>query len=564
MASINGDQIRVLDILPGEEGSLIRCERRVVSLSAGPRYEALSYVWGDQTDLVDIELSGRVFAVTRNLYVALCRLRLRSDVRPVWIDQLCIEQKDYEEKSTQVRLMRQIYSQCSSGLIWLGELREDISERDAADVVEYMDYLDALMSGGSENLTKPIFTSCKTDFERFLTSLKSMSRRECPWWTRIWTVQEAILPRKAMLLWGPFQVSWDIFLRGARTFTFKSFQETDIACDLNFEEQWAMFDIFRWVKPLADVKDQAPDPIRIMTRWRGRLATDPCDKVYALSGLNQAGTLPSSEACDYKLTPAQVYTSVTKDLLQFYGNLRPLSISPRVPKLQATQGVPSWALDLNSHRGFWTPWTTDPCLYENSNANRGMPSSLIRYRDGDVLEIEGVIVDTVKTVGYHDRQHIKEPAALLDMVRRWHALATQGSRRHKEFGALMLNNTLRAKDWHDTRPIVETDVDAVSDYLETGMPNHTIDSITASAMFQSFFITESGLMGLGHMETRPGDEIWVFKMGKVPFTLRMPTKSHNSATDHEFFGPCYIQGIMQGEYVEDAKDDIKYLTVKIH
>jgi hypothetical protein len=564
MASIHGDQIRVLDILPGDKDSLIRCDRRVVSLSAGPRYEALSYVWGNLTDLVDIELSGRVFGVTRNLYIALCRLRLLSNVRTVWIDQLCIEQNDYEEKSTQVRLMRQIYSQCSSGLIWLGELREDISERDAAYVVEYLDYFDALMSGESKNLIKPIFTSCNADFHRFLTSLRSMSRHECLWWTRIWTVQEAVLPRKAMVLWGPFQISWGIFLHVARTFTFKSFQELEIVCGLSFEEQWAMFDIFRWVKPLADVKDHEPDPICIMTGWRGRLATDPRDKVYALSGLHRPGTLLSSEVCDYRLTPAQVYTSMTKDLLQFYGNLRPLSMSPRLPKLEATPGVPSWALDLSSHRGFWTPWTTDPCLYENSNANKGMPPSFIRHHDGGVLELEGVLVDTVKIADYYNRQSIKEPAELLDLVRRWHSLATQGSRKQKEFGILMLNNTLRSKDWRNARPIVERDVDAVFNYLETGEQNHTIDSITASAMWQSFFITESGLMGVGHMETRPGDKIWIFKTGKVPFTLRMRTKGHEFTADYELLGPCYIQGIMYGEYIENAKHNIKYFTIRIY
>ncbi|KAH6659179.1 heterokaryon incompatibility protein-domain-containing protein [Truncatella angustata] len=386
MESILGDQVRILDILPDDKGTTIRCQLRVVSLADDPIYEALSYVWGsphhvwdgayvDQSkaNLVSIEISNRRQEVTSNLYAALTRLRSSSKNRPVWIDQLCINQNDYEEKSTQVQLMRKIYSKCTRGLIWLGEIRDDIPENDAATVVEYLVYINALLhSDGSSHLALPNFTRSRPDFERFLKALRSIHRYQCTWWTRIWTLQEAVLPRKADIFWGPFIIPWNTFLDAARFFTFKSFLELDIASGLGKHEQWVMFDIFRYVKALADARYRVHaggvhmqlDPMHILSRWRGRLASDPRDKIYALSSLYDNKTLPSSGKCDYSLTVQEVFESVTMDLIQLYGDLRPLSMCPRVLCKYATPGIPGWVIDLGSERGYFGPWTTDYRLYD--------------------------------------------------------------------------------------------------------------------------------------------------------------------------------------------------------
>ncbi|XDG07205.1 hypothetical protein ABKA04_006820 [Annulohypoxylon sp. FPYF3050] len=302
-----------------------------------------------------------------------------------------------------------------------------------------------------------------------------------------------------------------------------------------------------------------------MTRWRGRQATDPRDQVYALTGLNDPGLLPNSEKCDYSIEPSEVYGIVTKDLIRFYGNLLPISMNPRLAKSHATRGIPGWALDLNAPRNFWTPWTIDRNLYGNSNANRGMTPSLINLDTKKALGLTGAFVDVVKTADYEEHW-IKDTQAITKIIRRWYSLAVQNgdkdqSARRKDFARLMLNNIVRGKDWDITSPVTPSDIDAVFQYLDTGEPNHTIDSIMASTMLQSFFVTETGLMGLGHLETQPGDEIWIFSMGKVPFSLR---KRQESDKHYEFFGPCYVQGLMQGEFLEDGKAKIMGQTIWIY
>ncbi|KAH9219629.1 heterokaryon incompatibility, partial [Leptodontidium sp. 2 PMI_412] len=66
-------------------------------------------------------LCGQPRTVTRNLFLALRRLRKPEEPRVMWIDALCICQENDEEKSHQVRLMGEIYKRCAEVCIWVGE-----------------------------------------------------------------------------------------------------------------------------------------------------------------------------------------------------------------------------------------------------------------------------------------------------------------------------------------------------------------------------------------------------------------------------------------------------------
>lgn len=562
MESIQGDQIRILHILPGGELSTIKCSLQMVSLSERPIYEALSYVWGNEQDLTTIEVSGRRVGITRNLSAALSRLRSQSDARAVWVDQLCIDQGDYGEKQTQVQLMRRIYTQCTSGIIWLGEVRKDIPMNDAAAVVEFFRFLhDILNAEDGRESSKPSFTKSPLGWEGFLKALRSIGRRECPWWNRIWTVQEAVLPPAAMVFWGPFTINWQILLSVARSYTFLSFWNLDLVYGQSYENQWAMWEIFRYIKPLADMKTQEFDALRIVTRWRGRRSTDPRDKVYALSGLQRVGTLPSSDRCDYTLDAAQVFEAVTWDLIQRYGDLKPLSMSPRVRHEDATPGVSGWALDLGPARGYFSTWSTDDNIYDRSNANKGMaPVPITRHAVG-TLDLVGVYVDTIKVkaevsaIG-DGKYEPKNANDMLQKLRLWYSMMVKrenlGALKQQwrwKFARLMLNDILRDKDWNVTSEVTEHSLNAVFDYMNTGVPNHTLDSILASTMWRTFFITASGLMGLGNWELEPEDEVWIFNAGRIPFTIRKRAQAQGTAAEYEFLDACYVQGIMQGAFV---------------
>ncbi|KAH0545316.1 hypothetical protein FGG08_000615 [Glutinoglossum americanum] len=153
-------EFRIVYLLPGSKDSPIRCFFRPLSLldqNLTP-YEALSYCWGsldnpatielyhfcEQVDEngphvngfrpnTDLELEGpggspikvpchkQNLAVTSNLVAALQKMRNESWFRYLWIDAICINQGDVQERIDQVSIMRSIYEQARQTLIWLGE-----------------------------------------------------------------------------------------------------------------------------------------------------------------------------------------------------------------------------------------------------------------------------------------------------------------------------------------------------------------------------------------------------------------------------------------------------------
>ncbi|EEU48337.1 uncharacterized protein NECHADRAFT_75806 [Fusarium vanettenii 77-13-4] len=60
------------------------------------------------------------FQVTTNLALALRHFRKENRSRALWIDALCIDQKNEEEKTVQIQRMDWIYANASSTVIWLG------------------------------------------------------------------------------------------------------------------------------------------------------------------------------------------------------------------------------------------------------------------------------------------------------------------------------------------------------------------------------------------------------------------------------------------------------------
>lgn len=113
--------IRLLDILPGVRRNAIRVSLRVAALTSGLQYEALSYCWGESHEHRSIIVQEKYrMAVTDNLYNALLHMRRRYRRCTIWIDQLCINQADIDERSSQVARMGSIYSTASRVNVWLG------------------------------------------------------------------------------------------------------------------------------------------------------------------------------------------------------------------------------------------------------------------------------------------------------------------------------------------------------------------------------------------------------------------------------------------------------------
>lgn len=78
-------------------------------------YSALSYAWGTTDATVPVECNGEVLYVTPSLDEALRQVVMSDANGWLWVDQICINQRDDQERSEQVDMMNRIFSRKSSG-----------------------------------------------------------------------------------------------------------------------------------------------------------------------------------------------------------------------------------------------------------------------------------------------------------------------------------------------------------------------------------------------------------------------------------------------------------------
>ncbi|KAK4173663.1 putative heterokaryon incompatibility protein [Triangularia setosa] len=113
--------IRLLRLLPGRWIDSIHCELQTVSLDDNPAYDALSYVWGNPQKKAPIIIDRSPVEATKNLIAALRRLRSSIDVKVLWVDAICINQADNNEKTHQIGMMARIYKSAADVQVFLGE-----------------------------------------------------------------------------------------------------------------------------------------------------------------------------------------------------------------------------------------------------------------------------------------------------------------------------------------------------------------------------------------------------------------------------------------------------------
>lgn len=92
-----------------------------------PEYETVSYTWGGQDgDATPCKPAyfgefWDVLFVTRNCWSLLQYLRPVMGTRVVWVDAICINQDNMQERGSQVSLMPQIYGDCMRVVIYPGD-----------------------------------------------------------------------------------------------------------------------------------------------------------------------------------------------------------------------------------------------------------------------------------------------------------------------------------------------------------------------------------------------------------------------------------------------------------
>ena len=374
-----------------------------VSLSTHPAYQALSYVWGNEPSVHSITINGQSVLVRPNLYSALLELPKQFPDLNLWIDALCINQEDIDERNHQVLRMGQIYSSAQRVLVWLGEA--DSNSDLAMQSLRLWAATCRALSEGPD-----ILRNLKLLMELFdkdaWTAICNLTAR--PWWRRIWVIQELVLSKSAVLICGSEQCEWESFCDAKLAWnhvsqpTFEPYRKECPSDMPRYADIKAGDSVIVFQQLSMDGK-RATDLvewIRLTTKFE---ATDPRDMLYALLGMRDIlYDADITVDVDYKWPVPQVYCDLVHTFVRGKGNL---SIIGGAGVGTTSRGLPldlpSWVPDLRNFS------MEDECsLFAAANQTEACATFSL---DSRLLSAQDILGGVVQQVRPYDSNNIWEP-----------------------------------------------------------------------------------------------------------------------------------------------------------
>jgi len=401
----------MLELLPGTRQQDIACNLTECSLDGELRkYDALSYVWGEITELTPIQINGRTLLVTLNLRAALLNIRKLDQPSILWVDAVCIDQDNVSERNQQVAIMDDIYRNAARTIVWLGDSRPPYTEKAYAMVDELAaeaisrqyagadnssNYLSLSMLG-AERVESPIFDRFRDDF--------SIIHLACArWWFRTWTVQEILLASQAVVMTGKFTMDWDRFCTGIdyglaigiwNPVLLGIIVDPVVAPYLSMSALRKHCRSFSTLKsPRQPATAPAQALLDLLIRCRFRQASDPRDKVYGLLGLKDADQISQISALgiepDYRLSASQVFCHTARQLLLQSSDLNILGANTATTNQELPSWVPDWSTTTSGPHPLMHDARGRPRHTHASGGTQAAPRFL---GDGGVLELSGHVV----------------------------------------------------------------------------------------------------------------------------------------------------------------------------
>jgi len=409
-------------------------------------FDALSYVWGAAPASVMVTCNNRPLLITpaafkmlQYLYLHQCETKTRR--RKIWIDAICINQDDKEEKVSQIPLMRGVYSFSTSVIIWMGP------PTDETDVffAEFQDVRKKSEEWVAQFVLCPhpelLETGLPCDEFGFSAGLSQLLRNE--WFKRLWTYQESILPPKATLLCGTSWADFDEFLNliddGISRTLYLTRMKAMARDDEVYTATRACFSINHYRNP-DDCCGRNPDTpkqqaitlkphniARDLNQLRYRRVKEPVDRVWAITGLLDRD-LSDSLTCEVDYSDQgrveywKTWIVFAKALIDKPGGICLLNIPPTLDPRPSH--LPSWCPNLSGRlscdgriQNSWNHqirkdiYVTDWAMFEeNSEAKCAARTEAIECHDqrfistskhDGLLRIRGFMLDIIEEIVEH-------------------------------------------------------------------------------------------------------------------------------------------------------------------
>ena len=392
--------------------AVVCCSIEHVSLDMQHSYKALSYCWGDRSESSTIHVNGSEVQVTNNLEAALQELRSAESVR-LWVDALCINQSDYDERGRQILRMSDIYKSASETICWLGKEAKDTSL--AFELIRIL----ARVNGDSvwvqyENALNRLYKQSKNheyrdEYEAHWDAFLQLFGR--PYWRRVWIIQEIASSKKVWVQCGSQCVVWEHVVVAVNTLPTAggrsriSVVSRIFSSDLAFMTDVISIDALRGRVQEAKSKSEYGSLWNVMTRASTALATKSCDKVYGLLAITKDGQdiIPHP---DYTLSANEIRIMTTAAIIAASDDLDIICYARPLNCTNLPSWVPQWTEELPSGNMTWANSGRQD-LYNATGRSQGgnyqrMPHKGEFLNQGLVLKARGFVLDVFNGLGAVD------------------------------------------------------------------------------------------------------------------------------------------------------------------
>lgn len=574
------------------------------------KYFALSYVWGQESDPASVrdgKQTSRELAITRNLETAL--RHLRHICKPfeknliLWIDSICINQEDLEEKSHQIPLMCDIYQKADSVFIWLGK------ENQYADYQGMFDYLCILFNEVKPNLDD--YGKLREEqednaprLEQFYPKLDPNSSpavafrdffRNTPWFHRAWTMQESVVAQDKMFLCGenrlpdPFRLMPSLYELASQLEALDSGHTKWINHCIPVPTLLTKMS-FNWTKHAADGKSPLSFA-QCLGAQRGAGCKDARDIVYSVLGLVQDPQFDRTRVVpDYQKPVAVVYAEAFAEIIRSERSIEVLNgIDYRV-NASPDYGLPSWVpnWEIRADRKILSYSVARDAGYHFHAATSTGPPVLRISRDYRELMIAGMRITRIESVvnkelrcayatvkwddGTDRKSNVTEVMREISGKADAKILLRQDQatgRRVFHLAKGGLPDGSENKENVAGHNLLVSIIDTVGEEAfrfwpkdeEQEMRDHSTNDQLIAVTLPSvgrLARTERGSLAIVNEVTLPGDVIIAAFGGQAPLILRPQEDKYI------FIGECFLSGFMNGEALSSLQQELEVNDPRAH
>ncbi|KAH8807559.1 heterokaryon incompatibility protein-domain-containing protein [Xylogone sp. PMI_703] len=590
--------------------SPLKCDLREVPLSEDPRYEAISYAWGDPVLSSDLDLHSGVLKITESLFLALQRFRLEDRARYIWADAVCINQGDNSEKGRQVALMGEIYRRAQKVLVWLGP-----GDEYSGHVINLFRRLAARSDRYGVHPVKEALADVPTEYDwSGIDDFYSLS-----WFSRMWIVQEIALGPSAHIYYGAFDISWDDFMLAAHI-QYRSVQQ-GTAMNLRLPNKFNYVKLLEGSRRYLKDKKLGPRLLYLLLNCRFSRCSDDRDRVYAMLGLKSNEDVEITPNYDEPANKAFIELA-EKMLRKNHGNIlyfagiarrfqhedaksivtkntvHPIGLIP-APHI-VCKDLPSWVPDWRITGTYNSFFINQAPKSGYSAASQFIPSIQFDPDDG-TLSVIARSIDKIKggkDLGSEQELDYNAHCRQVMLMKEFYDQQVGTFRPKNDDDALTVFARTIVADLSqaNTRSFIREDLtvqearnlwlqfvstpykdESPTEHFETNdsegrevgarmQYTPTTTKVKAySKLFcyrlalrnllddRQFIVTNEGLAGLAPAIAQPGDHIVLVAGFSVPLVLRPDEQDAKGRNRWYIIGDCFVTGMMYGELSELLK-----------